>query len=471
MSDALDRISRLAPDQASLTAAQKLMTPSHWVNLGEDGRGLVWGECQGSGATPYRVCLSESDAGYKCSCPSRKFPCKHCLALMGFRALGTIPFTVDPAIPLWAQEWLSRRRGAARTQDRKQKGQEENASGAKAGFSVPDAEAGNERPAAASLLKTHAQRERNKLKREALFTEGVECMEQWLSDQIDQGLAGFDQRARTACVTLAKRLYDAKAPGLANRVSALPDMLLSVDSHDRPFEAARCFAALLLLGRTCLRSDTLPAALVADARRVSGWVMTREELLSESSALKRSGSWRVLGIKETVQPDRMKRIETWLGLENEPTVFALLVDYIVPGSQAGSLPFLVDDTMDAECVYYPSPVPLRVQIASSHGTEQASAPWSCRPRSLATALNDWRHALAAKPWLGDFPLAVSPVFLRSSGDSLFLVEDDIVLPVVQNCVDSARCLCRVGPVGLFGLWNGRVFTPLLASTSLGIWRL
>ena len=88
----LDKIERLAPDQASLSAAKKLLKPAQWPTLATDGDGLVWGECQGSGATPYRIAVTEADAGYKCTCPSRKFPCKHSLALMWLRADGLAPF-------------------------------------------------------------------------------------------------------------------------------------------------------------------------------------------------------------------------------------------------------------------------------------------------------------------------------------------------------------------------------------------
>ncbi|MGB6721585.1 MAG: SWIM zinc finger family protein, partial [Terracidiphilus sp.] len=84
----LEKIEAIAPDQASLSAARKLLKPGVWSGLQSDGAELAWGECQGSGATPYRVAISETDAGYKCTCPSRKFPCKHCLALMWMRAEG-----------------------------------------------------------------------------------------------------------------------------------------------------------------------------------------------------------------------------------------------------------------------------------------------------------------------------------------------------------------------------------------------
>src|SRR5215472_12923347 len=99
MSLTFERIEALAPDQASLVAARKLLKPSSWPTLAE-GEGLVWGEYQGSGATPYRVVVSEADAGYKCTCPSRKFPCKHSLALMWMRAEGKAVFA-SATPPQW----------------------------------------------------------------------------------------------------------------------------------------------------------------------------------------------------------------------------------------------------------------------------------------------------------------------------------------------------------------------------------
>src|SRR5262245_37551827 len=111
MSLTLERIEGLAPDQDSLAAARKLLNPSTWPTLAE-GEGLVWGECQGSGATPYRVVVHEADAGYKCTCPSRKFPCKHSLALMWMRADKSAAFA-PATVPDWVKDWLSRRRGTS----------------------------------------------------------------------------------------------------------------------------------------------------------------------------------------------------------------------------------------------------------------------------------------------------------------------------------------------------------------------
>jgi hypothetical protein len=75
---------------------------------GKNGRGLVlkgkflkfhisedetilFGECQGSGKEPYRCScdfMQPEKPTHRCSCPSRQFPCKHCLGLMYAFALG-----------------------------------------------------------------------------------------------------------------------------------------------------------------------------------------------------------------------------------------------------------------------------------------------------------------------------------------------------------------------------------------------
>lgn len=59
---------------------------------------IIFGECQGSGKEPYR-CSSDfaraDQPTHRCSCPSRQFPCKHCLGLMYAYAQGK-KFTEAP---------------------------------------------------------------------------------------------------------------------------------------------------------------------------------------------------------------------------------------------------------------------------------------------------------------------------------------------------------------------------------------
>ncbi|MGW5633159.1 SWIM zinc finger family protein [Streptosporangium sandarakinum] len=108
-----DQVLALAPDASSQKAAQGVSSPGKWSGAGATADAL-WGECRGSGSKPYLACVDLSEPAYRCSCPSRKFPCKHALGLLLLWSAGGVPDAAEPAD--WAAEWLDRRRDrAART--------------------------------------------------------------------------------------------------------------------------------------------------------------------------------------------------------------------------------------------------------------------------------------------------------------------------------------------------------------------
>ena len=109
----------LAPDAASAKAANGLLKPGGWPTLGADAA-AVWGECQGSGSKPYQTQVDLSGPTFKCSCPSRKFPCKHGLALLLLRAKDASLFTAS-APPAWVADWLSARTERVQKKEEKQR--------------------------------------------------------------------------------------------------------------------------------------------------------------------------------------------------------------------------------------------------------------------------------------------------------------------------------------------------------------
>ncbi|MEM7690519.1 MAG: SWIM zinc finger family protein [Pseudomonadota bacterium] len=461
----LDKIERLASDQASLGAAKKLLKPAKWPLLQEDGAGLIWGECQGSGATPYRVVVSELDTGYKCTCPSRKFPCKHALALMWIRADGIAPFS-SAAAPQWVSDWLSRRRGPSAVTG---KPKDDAKKGPKPSIAATALESAPKPLTPEDIAKAKAQKARNRQKREDLIAGGIAEMEQWIEDQLERGLAGFDQRCVPDCDTLAKRLVDAKAGGLANRISALPTHLFEADEPRRPIIAARALSKAYLIGQAYARQDDLPDLLREDVRQAIGWNVTREALASDPSHLRMSGQWRVMATRDEVQPDRLRRIETWLESTSEDRRKAILLDFIpVSGGASGTM-FECGEVLDAELVFYPSPVPLRAHIAEHRGTQSNSAPWQGASAILHDQIALWQNAMAQKPWIDAFPISASGVRVRASGGRLFACARDIALPIAPSFEEQARPLMETGEISVFALWDGYELTPLAAATPLGQW--
>jgi len=454
MSLSLEKVEALAPDQGSLDAARKLLKPALWPTLAGDGDGLIWGECQGSGATPYRVCVTEIDAGYKCSCPSRKFPCKHSLALMWLRADGKAAFAAGTA-PEWVRDWLTRRRGPSGAAVE---------SAPKASIAaVRDVE---DTPDPKAEARAAAARERNRAEREASILAGLDDLDTWLSDQVDGGLVGFAASAVAGCRTIAQRLVDAKASGLAARLDALPSRLFACPDADRPRRAVEALGQVHLIAEAYRRQDILPPALKADVRQAVGWTITREALLGDGDAERISGRWTVWAARSEVQPDRLRRIETWLRGQGR---FAVLVDFVPVATGAVAGGFAVGDTFEAELVFYPSPAPLRALLVRQTTGAELGGVLDLPSSDVAAAYDAYGAALAARPWLDDYPLAFQGAQVRRSGERTYVCGGDLALPLAPGQEAAAWALLRAGEVGGVGLWDGIRFELCWAETALGRW--
>jgi len=469
MSLTLERIEALAPDQASLAAARKLLKPSTWPTLA-GGDGLVWGECQGSGATPYRVVVSEADAGYKCTCPSRKFPCKHALALMWMRVEKSVAF-VPATVPEWVKDWLSRRRGSsapAKTEDEAEPKPRPSIRYA----AIPEAEESTDPKVE---QRAAAARERNRLEREAAVQAGLEDLDTWMSDQVQRGMANFVAQTAQACRTIAQRLVDAKASGLAGRLDALTTRLFTLPEPARPTAAIRELGQIHLISQAYRRTPELPSLLSSDTRQAVGWSITREALLSDPDVLRVDAHWRVFAVISEAQPDRLRRVETWLsceGIAEGTPQYAVLIDFVPVSTVAAVGGYLSGDRIIAELAFYPSTIPLRAHITNLNGgAEQSRDAIALPQQTLADSYGRYERALAQLPWLSTFPLCFRSAHVRRCGEQLYLHDEEsrLSLPLHNSQNTQAVPLASVGQIDGIGLWNGYEFTLAWAETQLGRW--
>jgi uracil-DNA glycosylase len=92
----------LSPDHASTKNAEALAQAKKWQHLGsfDDEKGeMIWGEIKGSSGETYHTRVSLDAEKFDCSCPSRKRPCKHSLALALLREKDASVFKDSP--PAW----------------------------------------------------------------------------------------------------------------------------------------------------------------------------------------------------------------------------------------------------------------------------------------------------------------------------------------------------------------------------------
>ena len=474
----LERIEGVAPDQASLNAAKKLMKPGKWPGLFVDRASeLVWGECQGSGAAPYRMAVALHDLGAKCSCPSRKFPCKHSIALMWWRVEEADRF-VEADIPEWVSEWLSRRRPSGKRDD--QQG-EADAPTKSARAASEQAEVPRKEP---DPIKRAKQRERNRAAREKRILAGLDELDLWIADQLEQGFGAFSLRAGEQCKLLSRRLVDAKAGGLATRVEALSSSYFQAEERGRNRFLMQELGELHLLAEAYRRQEELDPALRLDVRRLVGWTTTRAELLEDESALRVAGAWCVLATTRTNQVDRLIRCETWLALleareadsSNEAPPYAVLRDYVPAASASGWAPPAVrGDVLVGELVFHPSASPcaaiFSAQDALADATVDREFAVPASSSSLDEALDAYDFELAKQPWLGPRILAARAVVRESQQGGLWIgcPRGDVGLPIHSEHAEACAALLSVGTVSLHSLFDGRSVVPLVANTELGPW--
>jgi hypothetical protein len=462
-----DRVEALAPDQAGLAAGLKLRRGGVWPSLGRQAeRGLLWGECQGSGAQPYRLAVLLDELVSSCSCPSRKIPCKHVLGALLLAA--EVPERFPPAEPPpWVDEWVGRRRkSAGRRTPRTDEGaislaEAERAAEAEAAAAPADDPAAAERAA--------AQRERLRQEREASIAAGLDQLDSWLLDQLENGLAAFAEAPAARCTTLARRLVDAKAGGLALAIEQLAADLARTPSAARGLLALERLGGLALLASAYRRQDRLSPALREDVRRAVGWSQRREELLEAGERV--VGDWLVVGRREELQPDRLLRLETFL-VAIAPTPgtppFAVLIDFFPAGARPGAAAMTIGERFAGSLVFYPSASRQRA-IVADRGPAAPADEGDWPGGTVAGLRRAWAEALAAQPFLQFLPISVGEGWVAPTEGGGLGLADDTGAVLLAGATTPMLPLLGL-PLGSAAVvYDGHVATLLAATTPIGLW--
>ena len=429
-----DQVLALAPDAASRKAGSKLGAAGPWSEAGSSDEGTVWGLCKGSGSKPYQTVVDIADAAgpaYKCSCPSRKFPCKHALGLLLLWAAddAAVPPGQEPE---WAEQWTAGRR--RRAEERKAG----DGSGTPSGSADPEA------------ARRRAERRAERV------TSGAVELEQRLADLLRGGLATAEQSGYGLWEETAARMVDAQAQGLAGRVRELG--AIPSTGPGWPVRLLEECALLHLLGQGWLRRERLPDGLAATVR-------SRMGLPASADGPPLRDRWLVLAQYDTTDP-RLTTRRIWLhGADSHRTV--LLLSYGAAG-RAPELALPVGLTLEAEVSAYPGAGQPRVALGEQFAPP---APAAIRPPGMTTSRAAARYgdALRDDPWLESVPVTLDRVVPAPDGDSWQLADADEdaalpLTPVARSRPGLWRLVALSGgaPVRVFGEYGHQGFTPLTA---------
>ncbi|KRB28207.1 hypothetical protein ASD99_03565 [Mesorhizobium sp. Root695] len=456
----LKTIEALAPDQASLSAASRLTRQSNWPRLEKNEQlALIWGECQGSGSNPYRVVVDTGDHGYKCTCPSRKFPCKHTLALMWIAATTPASFAAAGATPEWVNDWLGRRRKTA-----SQPLETRPVAGSK---SISEAAQDDERvvveDAASVERRETAQRKRADDTRSSV-SAALDELDQWIADQLRLGLAGFVDNSSDRCRRIAARLVDMKATALAGRIDEIPSRLMAVRNEERPDMAIRELGQLVLLAKAWRSAPDDP-----ELKRLVSTSESREQVLANPDATQIESVWEALGEKIESRRDGLVSHSTWLlDLNSATPQFALLLDFFPASAGRRSNAFKSGARFEARLVFYPARQPLRALLADRKG-DIASGDWPDFSFGVSDPLADHGARQDTAPWITDSPVMLPPgaVLLDDRGASWWQAAGDphgIALPIAGTINAT---LLGLNLSATAALWNGSRLDLLAAQSGFG----
>lgn len=361
------QIEQLAPDN-NLKNAKGLVKVSKWPSLGVSERAL-WGECQGSGKNPYRVAIDGQNLAFKCSCPSRKFPCKHALGLMLMYASFESSFkTAEVGQEAdFVKEWLDKRT------ERAQKKEEKAAEAAKKPVNV----------------KAQAKRQ---AERNAKIMDGLDLLDQWLMDVcrtgLSQGLGGANAIYKGAC-DLERRMVDAQAPALGKRLSKIAE--LSVHDHssvDKNYLLLRELSLLYLISQTFRRYDALSPDWQGEMRRLIGINESKDQILASPGI---ADEWLI--VDKLVENDGKITTNTYIayGLQSQRFAFFLV---FVPKNVMASEVYMLGQVYTGTVHYYPGVGQIRRGAFIAGATKSLEAAVESKVESDGSVSNEAQKAEA-----------------------------------------------------------------------------
>lgn len=414
----VDQVLALAPDPASAAAGRKLAHREPWSDIGTIGE-LVWGFCAGSGKAPYQTIVDVSGPAYRCSCPSRKFPCKHALGLLLLWAAGAVPDATEPVD--YAKAWQETR--AKRATDR------------------PLGE--RDELAAAKRAETRAIRVRR----------GLDELQVWLRDQVRSGLSGAAGSYRHA-EPVAARMVDAQAPGVAARLRRLSSVPLSGDGW--PDRLLAGYAQLHLLARAHAQLGSLPPEFAATVRLHVGYQVSKDSVLAEPAA---TDDWLVIGVRDVLDAAIPARRTYLRGTRTGR--YALVLAFDPQGSFGGNADAALrpGTVLRADLHYYPGRPPLRAAIGTRHA-DPAPTGRPEAPLGLDEQLREWALVLQLDPWLADWPAVLRGVPVPHEDGWRFADAAASSVPLVRGVDPWVLAAVSGGePVVVAGEWSADGLRP------------
>lgn len=272
------QILALAPNAAAASNGRKISQKGGFVKLQRtQDDTLYMGECTGSGKSNYITSadyIDESSPVFRCSCPSRQFPCKHSLALL-YEMLAKKEFGICE-VP----EDIQKKR--EKKQARENKANE---------AAKPESEMTEEEKLKAEKKKASAARtaKNARVKKLKSQLEGLELVEKVVSDLMSAGLGTIGGASLQTYQQLAKQMGDYYLPGPQRLCNQL---LIEITAFQKDQDESHYDAAISVLEKLW--------TLIRKSRQYINEKLENDDVALEDTVLyeELGGIWKLSELEE-----------------------------------------------------------------------------------------------------------------------------------------------------------------------------
>ncbi len=440
------QILALAPDDASAKAGTQLSNPNNWVLKCAHALAL-WGECQGSGKTPYKTSIDLTNIAFKCSCPSRKFPCKHGIGLLLMFGAKPAAFNVVQNLPTEVEEWITKRATVGATlvvaQEKK-------------------------------TIDETAQQKRIEARQKKII-DGIEELQTWLKDVVRTGIMNVPQDPYKFASNIIARMNDAQATGLAYQLKKIAKINFYAEGWQK--ELTKILSKTYVLSEAyrrdvaCNVSSELSNVSLdlqrEDLNTLIGWTKNKEIVLQSDSV---HDFWAVLS-KTTEEEDNLTTESIWLRGERTER-FAQILNFYGYGQRSENL-ISVGTTLDAELVYYPSAFPQRALIKTQQYKNQ-NVDEVHGVSSIEAIKNSFAEIISTSPFIERVPFILNYFRILFENKQWFLVDSDakslrilnsetecwLLLSITRGALFTSFSLYENAAIHIQSLWFNHIFHPI-----------
>jgi len=407
----VQHIEKLAPKESTFKAGKKLSTVSGWEYLQKSERAL-WGSIKGSGKKSYLVQVDTTNIAFKCTCPSRQFPCKHAIGLLLVESGDSSAFAKSNE-PDYVQDWIDKRAQRAEKVEKEVK------------------ELTEEEQEKKSSAKAKRQGDRLQA-----TLSGVAELKRWLKDMIRIGILELPNRKDLYFTAMIERMVDSKAPGLAGWIKSLKNLKYNEERVWQD-QAIAIISKLYLLISAAENLENYSTSDQLAIKGLLGWTYNQKDLSADDNTLKVKDHWLVLGSHQEVQDD-LTIHRYWLyGLESGKDTLIIQFENKYT-TQANLTPIIEGTTIEAELGYYPSLAPHRAFLHKQKERYQTVTHLPIVSPSWAAYSDSSLEILKQDPWSNNRSGIIAEVKLIKKENSLVAIDANKQYREITDDIDEDK---------------------------------